>query len=120
VGGARAVVRACFELAARGAEGFGMYGLSILKDLVLPQFPQIASRPAWPPPRNVSGELGLMVGQMSASLGDPRSTTADWFKVKEDEERARIEAAERQRAEAEAAARARIDDRNWHGSAPPP
>jgi hypothetical protein len=41
---------------------------------------QVASRPAWPPHRNPTLELAVMIGQMSASLGDPRSTTADWHK----------------------------------------
>ena len=49
-------------------------------------------------------------------VGDPRLHTPDWFKVKDEEEAARVAAAERQRVEFEAAARQRIDDHNWHGN----
>ena len=91
-----------------------MHELSILKDLVLPTFPEVSTRPAWPPRRDLLLQhLAEMTGQMNASLGDPRSYSGDWFKV--GEEKAEREAAATAKAEAErqAEAEARIDDRGW-------
>jgi len=54
-----------------------------------------------------------MIGQMSASLGDPRSTTDRWAEVGEEKAQQAAEAAAKAEAERQAEAEARIDDRGW-------
>jgi hypothetical protein len=88
------------ELHARGLANFG-HSESIMRDLHLPAW-EAGARPLWPPYRNVGVELVMMRAQMSQQAGDPRLTTAEWWKVQEDAERQRAEdAARREREEAE-------------------
>jgi hypothetical protein len=85
------------ELVARGIAGFG-HSESILKDLHLPAW-ESGVRPLWPPRRTTAADLAVMVARMGERAGDPRLTTAEWWRVPDDAERQRAEEAERAKRE---------------------
>jgi hypothetical protein len=88
------------ELHARGLADFGR-SESIMRDLHLPAW-EADARPLWPPYRNVAVDLAVLTAQIGERARDPRLSTAEWWKVKEDTERQRAEEAARlEREEAE-------------------
>jgi hypothetical protein len=88
------------ELHARGIADLGR-SESVLKDLHLPSW-EADARPLWPPYRNVAVDLAVLTAQIGQQARDPRLSTGDWWKVREDAERQRAEEAARlEREEAE-------------------
>jgi hypothetical protein len=68
------------ELEARGLDGFGPNGLSIVRDLKLPAWDVGL---LWPPYRPI--DLAMITPRIG---GDPRLYTGDWWRVKEEQARA--------------------------------
>ncbi len=81
------------EHAARGPSALQLRHLQIMKDLRLPNWDG-AELPLWPPYRPLN-----VAAFTPAELGDPRLSTGDWWRVKEEQAQAAVERAEREERE---------------------
>jgi hypothetical protein len=91
------------ELSARNLDGFTRDDPPITKGLQLPDWAN-AAKMAWPPPQV---PLGVLMAQGMVPAAYP---AGDWWRPKEEADRAQRERHEREAAEQEAKAR-----ENWHG-----
>jgi hypothetical protein len=83
------------EMAARGITGIGRHGLSIMKDLTLPDFSE-PTKLAWPPPT-----VPLAVQIATSAIHGPHPG-ANWWQVAEEEARRAVRERQREAAEEEA------------------
>ena len=75
------------EMEARGLERFGMYDLTIMKDLKPPSWAP-TNQPAWPPYRPL--DLAMVTPVVG---GDPRLHSSRWYEVWEEEQQRRARTA---------------------------